>query len=48
MKRVDRVSSVSNELVDTHPTDAAMTKVMAGIKLVMAVAMDDEPRFTPW
>ena len=44
MKRDPSSLSVSG----THPTDAAMTKVMAGIKLVMAVAIDDEPRFTPW
>jgi len=40
--------ALSSLSAGTHPTDAAMTKVMAGIKLVMAVAIDDEPRFTPW
>ena len=32
----------------THPTDVAIRKVIAGIRLAMAVAMDDEPRCSPW
>uniref|UniRef100_A0A0A9F4S2 Uncharacterized protein n=1 Tax=Arundo donax TaxID=35708 RepID=A0A0A9F4S2_ARUDO len=30
------------------PTAAAMTKVIAGIKFVMVVASDDDPRCSPW
>jgi hypothetical protein len=31
----------------THPTDVAMMKVIAGIRFVMAVAMDDDPSCRP-
>uniref|UniRef100_A0A0A9CN32 Uncharacterized protein n=1 Tax=Arundo donax TaxID=35708 RepID=A0A0A9CN32_ARUDO len=30
------------------PTMAAMRKVIAGIKFVMVVASDDDPRCSPW
>lgn len=38
----------TDRLSGTHPTDAAIKKVNAGIKFVMAVAIDDDPRCRPW
>ena len=42
-----KIQKKNNLMITTYPTVAAITKVIAGIKLAIAAAIDGEPKCTP-